>query len=234
MKHDPANPKMEGERPVLPRQGPRGARFVRHARPCGLFPARRARHLAQARLAPSGASRLQPRSRRGGVHRLARPGTSPWPRAWRAGCASRARTASSSPCSATASARRARCGRRPCSPPMSASASDRHRRRQRPSDRRQASATCAIPGISAPSSRRSAGMSSRSTATTSSPRRDALGAEGGRRRQAPRRHRPHRQGQGRLLHGEPSRLAWQGPQCRATQDRACRAASCAELRRQLW
>ena len=121
MKHDPADPKMEGRDRFFLAKGHAAPALYATLAHAGYFPREELSTLRKlgSRLQGHPDSSLVPASR-------CRPALSaracPSPQVARAACVFQVTTRACSPCSATVSARRARFGKRPCSPPMRSSA----------------------------------------------------------------------------------------------------------------
>ncbi len=209
-------------RPATGSSWPRGMRRRRSTRrwPTPASSDRRAAHLRKLGTRLQGHPDSKPAARRGGVHRLRSARGFPWRGPCGRPAPDRRWTASSSRCSVTASARRARCGRRPCSPPIRSSGAS-----WPSSTNNELQIDGCIHDVCDPGDLgekfavTSAGTCSASAATTS-PRSSSFSAAS-----RPRRADTARpvcviartvKGKGRLLHGEPGRLARQGAEARGT------------------
>ena len=217
LEHDPRNPQWAGARPLHPGEGPRGAGALRRARPGGLLPARGAGHAAQAGQPAAGPSGLATRCPAWRCPRARSGRGSPSRRAGRGRPeAGRRRPSRCSRCWATASARRARCGRPPCSrrtavwttswPSSTATACRSTAAPSEVCDPGDLGAKFAAFGWDVAHGRRPRPGRPRGTCSGA--------AKAGRDGRPARRHRPHRQGQGRVVHGRPGGLARQGPERR--------------------
>ena len=219
MRYDPKRPGLGGPRPLRALQGPLRAGAVLRAWPARATSRGPPHHPAQARQPAPGASRPRRAARHRGRDRLARPGPVDRDAAWRSGSSSRG----------TARARLLRPRRRrdPGGPGVGGGHVRAEARRARPSARQplrdprlqQDPARRLREEDPRPRAgdrqvaRRSAGRCSRSTATTS-PRSTRRSTRRRPPRAAPRSSWPTRQGQGRVVHGEQSRVARQVAQAR--------------------